>query len=325
MGTVATIGKIVSLVPIEGADRIVSAEAICGRAGRWTGVVQKGQFEVGNLCEVYLQDCIVPNTERFAFMEKSKFIVRMSRFRGAPSECLIMPLTIGGEIGDDISTLMGCEKYSKPLPANMSGDALGNFPTHLFPKTDEPLFQSVPYLVQALVGNPYYVSVKVDGSSATCFKHEGHFGCCSRNLELKETPNNAIWQIARKYDLDNQIPDGMSIQFEVCGPSIQGNPMGLKQVEPRLFNIYSITERRYLDYEDVFHNWAKAWNFPTVELIEVGYQFSDLSNEELRIRAEGLYPNGKQREGIVIRSRAERYVRGDRLSFKVVNLKYKGG
>jgi RNA ligase (TIGR02306 family) len=321
MNTIATIGKVTSIQPIDGADFIVLAQVVCGKFGKWSGAVQKGQLSEGDLCEVYLQDCIVPNTERFSFMEKHKFIVKMARFKKVPSECLIMPLTIEGEIGDDIASKIGCEKHNKPLPANMSGDALGNFPSFI-PKTDEPNFQSVPQLVSVLVGQPYYITEKEDGSSATCYKYEGHFGCCSRNLEMKDTPTNAIWQIARKYDLENKLTEGMAIQFECVGPGIQGNPMGLKQVEPRLFNLYSISERKYLD-ELELNLMAQYLSMPMVAFVESGSSFPAMTDEELRVKAEGVYPNGKQREGIVIRSLKEMNVAGDRTSFKIVNLRYK--
>lgn len=322
---IATIGKIVSLLSIPDADRIEAAVVICGKAGRWSGVIVKGIFQEGDLAEVYLQDCIVPAADpRFEFMSKHRFIVKMARFRGTPSECLILPISESTrgitEIGADIASLMGCVKYEKPLPANMAGDALGNFPGFIL-KTDELNFQTARHLVDALVGKPYYITEKADGSSATCYKYEGHFGCCSRNLELKDTPNNTIWQIARKYDLANLLSEGFAIQFECVGPGIQSNPMGLKQVEPRLFNLYSIQARRYLCEIDL-RMQAQALNMPLVGFVQSGDSFPAYTDDELRKLAEGLYPNGKQREGIVIRPLTETQVMGERLSFKVINLLY---
>ena len=67
---------------------------------------------------------------------------------------------------------------------------------------------------------------------------------------------------------------------------------------------------------------CKVLETTTVEIIEYGKEFN-MNDEELRIYAEGLYPNLKQREGVVIRPCDEMRVYGERLSFKVVNLKYK--
>lgn len=319
MAGLVYIGKIVEINPIPDADRIESAIVVCGKGGKWQGTVQKGQFATGDLCQVYLQDSLLPETPELEFMRKYNFRVRMARLRGVPSEVLIMP-HISGDLGDDVTEQAGVTKYEKPLPLSIGGDALGWFPSFI-PKTDEPNFQIVPHLVEALSGLPYYVTEKVDGSSATVYKHEGHFGCCSRNLELKETPNNAIWKLAREYGLESKLPDGIVLQFEIVGPGVQGNPMGLKQVEGRLFNVYSITERRYLDCEDV-QDWAEKTGIPMVKEVTFGIAFQH-GDGELRTLAEGLYPNGKQREGIVVRSAIEQNVNGERLSFKVINLLYK--
>ena len=53
------VGRVQKLSPIDGADRIELAEVVCGDGGKWCGVVGKGQFAEGTLCETYLQDAIV--------------------------------------------------------------------------------------------------------------------------------------------------------------------------------------------------------------------------------------------------------------------------
>jgi RNA ligase (TIGR02306 family) len=205
----------------------------------------------------------------------------------------------------------------------LSGEVLGVFPNFI-PRTDEPNFQSVPEMVQELIGKRYYQTVKVDGSSGTIYKTLEHFGCCSRNLELKEKDNIAIWQIAKEYNLKENLPYNYALQFEMVGPGIQKNRLGLKKVEPRLFNIYDISTRKYLDAEQMFEI-AKILNFPTVD-IEVWDQIFEYTTDEvLRKLAEGEYSNGHKREGIVIRPMQETRIglQRDRLSFKVINLLYK--
>lgn len=315
------IGKVTNIFPIEGADRIESLEVFCDKGGRWRGTAQKGQFQMGDLAQVYLQDSLLPQTPVFAFMEKHKYRVRMMRLKGTPSEVLVMPLVVSGDIGDDITEVSGVTKYEKPLPLNIGGDVLGNFPSFI-PKTDETNFQSVPEMIELLSGQQFYSTVKADGSSATVYKLDGHFGCCSRNLELKETPNNAIWQIARRYDLERMMGSGTAIQFEVVGPGIQGNPMGLKIVEPRLFNVYLIHAKVYLGAERLF-TFSKYARFPAVDIVDFDKTFNFKTDEDLRLYAQGIYPNGRQREGIVIRPIVEQYIGGTRVSFKILNLLYK--
>jgi len=323
---VAYIGKVIKINPIKGADRIESLEVVCGKGGKWRGIAGKGLRQVDDLVEVYLQDAILPKEDRFLFMEKHKYIVKMQKFKGVPSECLIMPTdpklteqpshsSASGHVGQPIPNI---EKYEKPIPANLAGEVLGQFPTHLVPKTDEPNFQTVPEMVEALKGKQCYVTVKCDGSSATFYKHEGHFGVCSRNLELKDTENNTLWELVRKYDICAHLSEDFAIQVECIGEGIQSNPMGIKGHDIRIFNIYDIKTRRYLGYKRMMV-LAKMLQIPTVPYI-CEFEFGDPSDEDLRKLAVGNYDNGKPREGIVIRPMEEMVVNGERLSFKVINL-----
>jgi len=319
MSGLVYVGRIEEIHPIPEADRIQSAVVVCGRGGKWHGVIQKDQFAAGDLCQVYLQDSLLPNTPEFAFMEKYHWRVRMQRLRGARSEVLIMPLTLDGAVGDDLTFVADVKKYEKPLPLSMSGEMVGSFPTFI-PKTDELNFQAAPKLVEALRGQPFYSTVKVNGSSATVFWHEGHFGCCSRNWEMRETPSNAIWRIARSYNLEEELEDvNYALQLEVVGPGIQSNSMGLSKIEMRLFDIYSIEERRYLHAEEL-RLASHGLKLPMVEIVDWDKPFN-LTDEELVRYAEGTYPNGKQREGVVIRPmHSITMPDGQRLSFKVMNL-----
>ena len=248
----------------------------------------------------------------------------MVRLRGVPSECLIMPLTEdtqGLEPGADITELAGVTKYEKPMPANIGGDIRGRFPVFI-PKTDEPNFQSVPEMVEALVGQPFYATVKADGSSGTVYwDDEGVVRACSRNFELKDRPDTAVWQLVRKYDLAQQsLP--LALQFELVGPGIQKNRLGLKEMDLRLFNVWRIDQRRYLDYDDMLAV-AQSLGLPMVELVEIGASFDLQDDEALRHYAERTYANGATAEGVVIRPLKETQVNGERLSFKVINLLYR--
>jgi RNA ligase (TIGR02306 family) len=320
------VGKIVEIEQIENADRIVLATVVCGEGGKWKGIVQKGQFVVRELCCVYLHDSLLPHTDEFAFAEKWGWRVRLQRLRGVPSECLIMPLFHEASLGDDITGLMGVTKYEKPIAPSMQGIAKGNFPSFI-PKTDEPNFQTVPHIREALVGKQYYVTVKCDGTSATVYKRKGELGCCSRNLELKRDENNAIWKIAKQYDLENKLPEGIAIQFEIVGPGIQKNPMKLAQLEPRLFNVYDIGSE---DYRGGYYGFngmvslADKLDFPTVPIIKwPNDPWVDPGDDMLRLMAEGKYDSGQEREGVVIRAAVEERVMGDRVSFKSISLKYR--
>jgi len=322
MNKIAYVGRVTNVAPIDGADFIDSCTVVCGSGGKWVGTVHE-ETKVGDLVEVYLQDCIVPKEDRFHFMEKYKYIVKMKRFKGTPSECLIMPLTIVGDVGDDISNIIGCTKYEKALPTSIHGDTLTTFPQFIR-KTDELNFQSANDLVSTLIGKKFYSTLKIDGTSCTMYKADGHFGVCSRNLELKENVKNAFWKIAKKYRLDELLPDGYAIQGEVAGPGIQGNSCKLREIEFFLFNVYDINKRQYLDFHQMLHFISTSqMKIYTVPIIEHSNIFELKGDEALRRYAERSYQNGGCAEGVVFRPINEVIVNGNRLSFKVVNLFYK--
>ncbi len=315
------IGRIIEIQPIEGADFIVSATVICGPGGRWRGVCKKEEFQVGDLCNVFLPDSVIPEQEAFSFMKSSNWRVRMRRFRGAPSEVLIVPNNVMGNdcfVGRDITKFNAVTKYHKPVPANLQGKAKGDFPGFI-PKTDEPNYQNAEgqECIELLIGKSYYITEKADGSSTTAYKYKGQFGVCSRNWELERDEENGYWKIAMKYDLENRLPEGIAIQWETCGPKIQGNPMGWNEIQGLMFSAYNIEEKRYLTFIELCE-LSKFLNFPMVMILNTGTCFSE---EGVDLLGEGNYDNGKPREGVVVRS--IRNLLGHKpISFKVINLNY---
>lgn len=316
------VGKVLNLSAIPEADKIELATVVCGKGGKWRGIVQKGCFQTEDVCQVYLPDCIVPDSEEFEFMKQYKHRVRQVKFRGVPSECLIMPQVIPGGVGEDITIPSGVSRYHKPIPVSLAGAVRGTFPPFI-PRTDEPNYQSVPEMIEALIGQQFYSTEKVDGTSVTMYWNGEHFGCCSRNIELKEDENNAIWQIARQYQIKEKLQEygvPLALQMELAGPKIQGNPMGLSEITPYVFNLYDITNRCYYSswITKLWLEWAKL---PMVKILDWNQLFTQDYVDMLPLQAEGEYANGHQREGIVIRSMYECH--GDRLSFKVMNLLYR--
>lgn len=318
------IGMIVQLEEIPNADFIVSATVICGHGGKWKGIVKKSDFKQQDQCIVYLPDSLIPESEAMAFMKATHWRVKMRRFKGAPSEVLIMPVRssmITGvnyefPIGWDITELMGVTKYHKPVPAHLNGKAKGYFPSFI-PKTDEPNYQRSPELIEALIGKPYYVTEKCDGSSTTAFRYKGKFGLCSRNLELEVDEENGYWKVVRKYLVEDRLPEGIAIQWETCGPGIQSNPMGLKEIDGFMFSVYNIPEHRYLELHE-FTDLSKELGFPTCRILTIMQSFQSF---ELEYLGQGKYQNGKPREGVVVRS-VDNHSNGAPISFKIINLDY---
>lgn len=322
------IGKIISMEDIPGTDFISSATVVCGNGGKWKGVVRRSDFKENDLCIIYLPDSIIPPNDDMKFMESTQWRVKMRRFKDAPSEVVITKDELyysgGFCVGRDITFEKGVTKYRKPIPANLQGKVKGEFPGYI-PKTDEPNYQIVPELIEELIGKPYYITEKADGSSTTAYKYKGKFGVCSRNWELERDEENGYWKIAIKYNLEEKLPEGYAIQWETCGPNIHGNPMGWKEITGLMFSAYDINEKRYLDFIELYDLSIKL-DFPMVRIYLSDADF-DFENVELLAEGsyingeKGTYSNGKQREGVVVRS--QKNLLGHKpISFKVINLNY---
>lgn len=319
-------GEVVAVSPIDGADRIQRADVSCGSGGTWTGVVGK-DLGVGARVVVFLPDSIVPQHGATAFMEKHGWRVKMMRLRGCPSEVLIVetrPFGLTDPVGVDVTDRLGVLKYEKEVPACISGEVIGAFPSFI-PKTDELNFQTVPHFREQLVGHEFYASVKYDGTSQTFFHNDGEFGACSRNWRYAESEKTAVWQLACRHNLVNILPQfgNIALQWECVGPGIQGNPLKLKQVEARLFDVFDIDSREYLGLQEL-RVIAEATGIELVEVALSG-KYIAFSDDELRKMAAGNYPSGRPREGLVFRPESPMRVGSDRLSFKVINLEYKEG
>lgn len=315
MKNLAVIGRVIETASIPNADLIIHATVVCGQSGRWSGVVGK-DMQVGDLVTVFLQDAILPPNERWAFMERHHWRVRMARFKGVPSECVIVPGAPDMPPGTDMTDVLGVTKYEKPIPAGMGGDAVGAFPSFL-PKTDEPNFQTIDFA--ELMKQPFYITEKADGSSCTAWVDDAGLHVASRNWELKEFTatgaSNVYWRVSRKYKLE-EMPTGTAVQFEVVGPGVQSNPMGLKELEGRLFGAFFMAANGH---------WLRFSKSSLPNIMPLAREFGTVQRQhtadELRNLAAIKYSNGKHGEGVVVRSCAEEG--WSFWSFKVINLNYK--
>ncbi len=326
MRKLATIQVVKALEPIPNADRILLARF---QDVGWQCVVAKDDgFSEGDRAVFLEVDSLVDVEQpRFAFMAAHKGRVRTIRLRGVWSQGLALPLVKFPELagmeltsGLDITAALDIQQYVPPEPVSVGGDVLGSFPSAISPKTDELRVQAYPAALDELRGLPAVATVKCDGASGTVYRWNDHFGVCSRNLEMKDTPENAFWKVARKYDLADRLPAGYAVQFEACGEGIQKNRLGIRGVDGFVFNVWSIAESRYLDHEPA-RAFARSLGLPVVPEA-YRWEAFDASLEELLAMAQGIYVGTRnQREGIVIRPLQERFspTLGGRLSFKVLN------
>ena len=321
----ALIKKIDNIEPIKDADRIELAFV-----EGWQVVIKKNEFKINDLC-IYVEiDSLVDSENSyFEFLRERHFRVRSIKLKKCLSQGLILPMSLLPEgeynIEDDVSELLNIQHYERALDHSLNGIAKGNFPSFIS-KTDETMIQSVKAVLSEINGFPYYISTKIDGTSATYFYHDiKGYGACSRRLELCEG-DGVYWRMGVKYDLVNKLKKYyddhsiyLTIQGEIAGPGIQKNRLELKDHELFVFNAFDIKEGKYFNYDEL-KRVCNELNLTMVPIEEEGEYF-DYTLEELLNKSKGNYFSGKLKEGIVIRPKYEMYsdrLHG-RLSFKVIN------
>ena len=328
----ASVRKISDLKPIEGADNIELA-IVDG----WQVVVAKNvEHKVGDFmvyCEI---DSFLPIREEFEFLRKSSyrksteaegFRLRTVKMRGQISQGLILPISVlGSEIsleeGMDVTEMLGIVKYEPPISPELSGLAKGMFPSFIS-KTDEIRAQNIPndYKTYIESNDDFYITEKLDGSSATFYINNGEFGVCSRNLELLETEGNTFWKVARELDLENKMRaknKNFAIQGELIGEGIQGNPYKIKGHTVRFFTAFDIDAHKRFNYAEFAMFMARnQLEVAPLLSIRAGTDLPKTIDELLKFAEGKSSLNEKtEREGIVIRTS------DNVISFKAISNKF---
>jgi RNA ligase (TIGR02306 family) len=324
MRKLASIQKIRSLEPIEGADAIEKAQVL-----GWQLVVKKGEFKVGDFCVYCEIDSLLPDKPEFAFLKPRKMRIKTVKLKGQVSQGICFPLTIlpqGTPIseGMEVSEILGITKYEPSIPAFLEGVMKGRFPSFI-PKTDEPRVQNMQDFLDQYQGENCYITEKIDGSSVTYYIRNGEFGVCSRNMELVEDEKNSLWKYAREADLENKLRSlnkNLALQGEIVGENIQKNTLKLKGQTVFFFNVFDIDAYKYLDFKE-YISLIESLDLKTVPIVEEEYTLENDINKlvEKSIGKSLINPQG-WREGIVIRSQKEQFINGERFSFKAVNPKF---
>jgi RNA ligase (TIGR02306 family) len=327
----ASIRVINNIQPIENADKI-ELVTVSG----WNVVVAK---EVGHkvgdhvvYCEI---DSFLPIKEEFEFLRKSSykkmgdqegFRLKTIKLRGQVSQGLILPMSVFGDFswtayeGLDVTNRLGIVKYEPPIPAELSGKVKGGFPSFLH-KTDEERVQNLvkEYDEYKLTSeHQFYMTEKLDGSSATFYMNEGEFGVCSRNLELLETEGNTFWKVARELDLENKLKDkgNICLQGELIGEGIQGNPYKIKGQTVHFFNGFDIDRQRKININE-FLILLDEMELTPVPILDVAMLLPDTVTGMLELAEGKSRLNEKtEREGVVVRSL------DNTISFKAISNKF---
>jgi len=331
MSDLATIERVLELGTHNNADTLEIAKVL-----GWKIVVKKGEFQVGDLVVYIRTDTIVPDCPEFEFLRNKQFRVKPLRLRGTMSEGLLIPLRalpdIAGKFdlqteGRDVASILGIEKYEKPIPACLSGEVkIAGLP-YSISKTDEERVQNYPQLIEEIKGKDIVISQKMDGSSVTYVWKDGVFDVCGKTLTFKEGVNNSLWRMAHQLKLSeilSKINRNIAVRGELCGPGIQKNTAGFKDLTFCMFDIYDIDNRVYFDYAERM-GWACEFSIPIAPVLWTGVFNKDLEWLENYAEEDNKYiRNDHRAEGIVVRPTQECYSPSlnSRLSFKVISKKY---
>lgn len=358
-----TIQQITAITDIPGADLIALA-TIQG----WQVIVKKTEFSVGDACLFFEIDSFLPLEPRYEFLKKTTkfdgkegYRLKSMKMRSCLSQGLALPLSMFPEITDpkedfDYSEKLGVIKYDNEIqaysgkPGLKSGKARGNFPSFI-PKTDQPRIQNLTTYFSTLVDEEFEETLKLDGSSMTCYKiihtptlwervksifgikHKAyHFGVCSRNLELKPTANNRLvfdnqgkepiydqsdfWTAAYKYKLEDKLPTGYAVQGELIGPKIQDNQEKVKELEFYCFDVYNIFTGDYLTPVER-REFCTLHQIPHVPVIALNAKPLQLGLEGLLKHVEGESMN----PGTISEGRVYKHI-SKPITFKAISNKY---
>jgi len=333
MRKLASIQTVKYVKPIPDADSIETV-GILG----WEVVSKKGEFQPGDTCVFFEIDSLLPELPEFEFLRKGcwndnlkKYRLKTVKLRKQLSQGLALPLSVFPNlselnVGEDVTGLLGIEKYEPPIPTQIQGDARGfSWPIS---KTDEVRVQldDEYKFIERLTGKPYYISLKLDGTSSTFLINpkDEVYHVCGRNYSYKESDNHKFWILSRKYNIEQGLRGfwerghRLALQGEVVGPGIQKNPLGLSHHDLYIFNVVDMrtNTKLCLDKSIIV---TEQLGLKFVPIVDKGSSFG-YTKDDLLEMAKGKYKShfdsakdSQDREGLVIRS-----ICGE-ISFKAIN------
>ena len=269
MRKLASIQRIDELRPIEGKDRIVLATVL-----GWHVIVQKSDFNVGDLCVFLEIDSVLPEKPEFEFLRSKNFRIKTMKMAGVVSQGICFPLSIlparkkPYELDEDVTEIMGVTQYEPTMDIEVNfknfkeqnakkypkflmrfkwfrhlvlpKKTKGGFPTQIS-KTDETRIQNMPWIVDDK--RPWVATEKIDGQSGSfllvrrrhLFRDKFEYIVCSRNLRLPHPDGSTYWVVSDKYQIENVLRNMIGDREWIA---IQGECIGPKVQK----NKYKVTE-----------------------------------------------------------------------------------
>ena len=230
-------------------------------------VVMKEQYASGDIVIFFPIDSILPTNILDAIgltgklSGKGRNTVKTIKLRGNISQGIVVSPDVLMEHnlleshvipGDDLTDILGVEKYDPPIISSNSGN-LVRLPEYV-KKYNIENAQDHMYLVYHLMDTPVFISEKIEGSNwaITLLTEDGSISVCQRNYKIVpiEGKEHTWHKVARTGEFFNKIKliadivatwgrdiKAVTIQGEIVGPGIQGNYYNLKEHEVYVFDI----------------------------------------------------------------------------------------
>ena len=332
----ASVQVIDGLYPIKDADRIVKAKVL-----GWIVVVPKGAYHVGDKIVYFEPDTMLPESDsRYAsFMPKScttktcedldgnevevtGHVIRTMKLRGVYSQGLVMSLEELGiddfPVGTDASRQCNVFKWSEPVPVSQ-GQIVGPWLSGYCSKSDAPRIQTLADIYDELLDIPMDATVKVDGSSTTLMNAD-KIQVFSRNWELSQ--ESSQYRVAESAGLVDCLEhsDLSAMQFELCGPGVNGNRLKLAKPKAYVFAVWKDGHKIPMS------EWPEACLKNAVPTIDMSLKSTIEETLEAVDGIKSHAVDGLLDEGVVWHlhdaSAKVRSVLGSNMCFKAISRKY---
>lgn len=301
---------------------------VCVKTESWQGIALGAYVVPDSLVDV--------SRPEFAFLSemsdnkgKTHVRIRAKKLRGVVSYGMLIPAPVDTKEGDDVSALLGVERYNPVIPT----DRTGYVSTKATPVPPPDIGYTPPtYDIDAFqryakevfkVGELVYVSEKIDGANAR-FVFDGermHIG--SRNRWL-EPVGESLWHRAleRRPEIEQlcRAHPNCVLWGEVAG-WVQDLRYNMTRGEVDFVAFDIMTGGRWMDVIDMTEA-CERFGVPLAPCLGViPYNFDKLMEMS---DGPSVYANGAHyREGVVVKSMIER---GDnktgRAQLKIVSISY---
>lgn len=317
----ASVERIGSVAPVPNSDNL----EVVGVKG-WKVVIRKGEFREGDRCVFFEIDSFLPIRPEFEFLrasswrkmgEEEGFRLRTVKLRGQLSQGLVVPIDILPNHqefpdGSDVTEILGVRLFEIEIEEYLRDKILGPFPGFIS-KTHLERVQNLDYGL--LREHRWTVTEKVDGQSVTIYRRNGHFGACTRHIELVKDCDHPVWKYIRREDIEAKLDryGSIAIQGELIGPGTEGR---YGEVEPnvRVFGVLNLDTWQRYDNDET-RTFARDNDLSLVPLVETSVELPETLDELLESVPGPSEINSRiAREGLVYRSNTD-----PTFAFKVLN------